>query len=363
MALAKAPSLQSYIVQNAEPTDTTLGTGAYGCVIEFTINGALCAGKKIHATLLGGQDGELNVVEEKFKKECELLASLRHPNVVQYLGLAFLPGASLPCLLMERLYCSLDDYLEKRGSIDYQPNIPFPLKRSILLDVSSALAYLHNHDPPVIHCDLTSRNVLLTHVMTAKLADLGNSRLIDMRKVTKTMTTAPGTLLYMPPEALAEKCHYTSKLDIFSFGHLSLYVLTQIFPSNLLAPSEPDPKNPDVLIPRNEVERRIKYFVMLQCKFYENKYQAFIKLIKDCLHNAPGKRPDTATIHKFLREFPVGTVDDPHAALTEIAFMESGQWPEGKMSTETDVRKVTCYLCDYVFAKFSKHIIMQNLCI
>ena len=43
-------------------------------------------------------------------------------------------------------------------------------------------------------------------------------------------TKAPGTHFYMPPEALKENPKYDEKLDIFSFGHLALYVINQDFP-------------------------------------------------------------------------------------------------------------------------------------
>ena len=184
----------------------------------------VCAGKKIHETLLDvGNEGVAQMVE-KYLQECQLMSSLRHPNITQFLGLCFLPGTQLPLLVMERLETSLDDLLE------HMPNLPLSLKRSVLEDVASGLLYLHKMQPPVIHRDLTSKNVLLTSSLVAKITDMGNSRIVDMRpgQMARTLTEFPGTLVYMPPEALDDRHRYGPSLDIFSFGHLALYTIIQV---------------------------------------------------------------------------------------------------------------------------------------
>ena len=152
------------------------------------------------------------------------MSSLRHPNITQFLGLCFLPQTRLPLLVMEKLETSLDDLLE------HMPSLPLSLKRSILEDVASGLVYLHKKEPPVIHRDLTAKNVLLTSSLVAKITDMGNSRIIDLRpgQLARTLSKLPGTLVYMPPEALDETHRYGPSLDIFSFGHLILYSLTQV---------------------------------------------------------------------------------------------------------------------------------------
>ena len=160
----------------------------------------------------------------KYLQECQLMSSLRHPNITLFLGLCFLPGTQLPLLVMERLETSLDDLLE------HIPNLPLSLKRSVLEDVASGLLYLHKKHSPVIHRDLTSKNVLLTSSLVAKISDMGNSRIVDLRgdQMARTLSKFPGTLLYMPPEALDDAHRYGPSLDIFSFGHLALYTLTQV---------------------------------------------------------------------------------------------------------------------------------------
>ena len=114
----------------------------------------------------------------------------------------------------------------------YWSNIPtfrFTCKLSILSDVTKGLVFLHTRSPVVVHRDLTARNVLLDAAMTAKIADLGNSRITNLRpgQLAQTMTRGiPGTLVYMPPEASTD--HYGPPLDMFSFGHLSLFAAIQV---------------------------------------------------------------------------------------------------------------------------------------
>ena len=95
---------------------------------------------------------------------------------------------------------------------------------------------LHSKHPPVIHRDLTSKNVLLTSSLVAKITDMGNSRIVNMRpgQMARTLTKYPGTLVYMPPEAQDDIHRYGASMDIFSFGHLALYTITQVKNSNFL---------------------------------------------------------------------------------------------------------------------------------
>ena len=173
------------------------------------IPGATCAAKKIHDTLLDtDSEDDIKNISDKFVHECQLMSSLRHPHIVQFLGVCFLPGSRLPALLMERLMMSLGDLL------DNNPNISLTIKHSVLHDIASGLAYLHSHAPTIIHRDLTAKNVLLNSAMVAKLADLGVARIVEIQpgQLAATMTQAPGTAVYMPPEPWSPSHSMTSQL-------------------------------------------------------------------------------------------------------------------------------------------------------
>ena len=152
------------------------------------------------------------------------MAELRHPHIVQFLGLCFLEGSALPVLVMEQLDSSLDDLLE--GT----PDLSLTLKQSLLADVARGLLYLHARNPPIVHRDLSAQNVLLTSSLVAKISDLGNARIVNLQpgQLARTLTRVPGAHVYMPPESFDEGSQYGPQLDIFSFGHLALFTLTQV---------------------------------------------------------------------------------------------------------------------------------------
>ena len=128
---------------------------------------------------------------------------------------------------MEQLHCSLTSLLEEN------PVVPIGTKLSIIKDVALGLRYLHTRNPPIIHRDLSSNNVLLSKGMEGKIGDLGTARLVDPRRQSR-MTQAPGTAHFMPPEALAEdgtNICYGRKLDVFSIGCVMLHTLSHEWPS------------------------------------------------------------------------------------------------------------------------------------
>ena len=189
------------------------------------MNGLVCAGKIIHEALLDAGNIGVSNIANKYDLECQMMSDLRHPNVTQFLGLCFLSALSpLPVLMMEKLDCSLDDLLEST------PNLSLSLKRSMLEDVARGLLYLHKRNPPIIHRDLSAKNVLLTSSLLAKITDLGNSRIVNLQpgQLVRTLSRIPGTLSYMPPEALDDSTRYGPSLDMFSFGHLGLFTGLQV---------------------------------------------------------------------------------------------------------------------------------------
>ena len=303
LAFQRAPELQNLLLRDAKVTGRVLGTGSYGTVMELRVGATLCAGKKIHEALIDPGNSGAERMMSNFLEECKLMSELRHPRIAQFLGVCLLPSSTIPILVTELLSDCLQNVLETRT------NLPLVLKRSILTDVASALVYLHSRTPPIIHRDLTAQNVLIDDTsMKAKITDMGNSRLVDptIARHKKTMTRIPGTLEYMPPEALEEHAKYSDKLDTFSFGHLALYTITQVFPQHLLAPNSCDPDT-DELTSRTEVQRRTEYMSLLYDVL--GKEHALVKLIQQCLHNSPRKRPTALEALDWLNDS--NTIDNP----------------------------------------------------
>ena len=182
--LREHPELRPFVLSNVRITGTRIGAGSYGSVEEVEIPGTVCAAKKIHDLFQEIPVAEIRKVSTQFVKECQLMSKLRHPHIVQFLGVCFLPGSQLPALVMELLLTSLHDLLDRDTSVSEpppdapKPFFPLGLKRSILHDVARGLAYLHDRSSPVIHRDLSAKNVLLNSAMVAKIADLGVARIV-----------------------------------------------------------------------------------------------------------------------------------------------------------------------------------------
>ena len=146
------PELRPFVLSNVRLTGTTIGAGAYGSVEEVAIPGVICAAKNIHEIFLDRSEIPPSVKIRKnlaqFVRECQLMSTLRHPNIVQFLGVCFFPGTRLPALVMERLLTSLHDLLDPEidpppPSDAPKPFFPLSLKCSILHNVANGLAFLH----------------------------------------------------------------------------------------------------------------------------------------------------------------------------------------------------------------------------
>ena len=267
-----------------------LGRGAYGIVYAVKYCQTICAAKEIHSILVEGvgQVGMQRTIES-FMRECRQCSMLRHPNVIQFLGVYCLPtgvgGANrmrLPVMVVGMMADSLTSFVEKHE------NIPVHIKYLIVHDVSLGLCYLHNHDPPIVHRDLSPNNVLLTAHHVAKISDLGVAKVIkaDSRR---TMTEAPGTVDFMPPECLANSPVYGPPMDVFSFAGIILHTFNQQWPR----PTEQvqfDPKTRR-RVALSEVERRQQYLDKMIVKA-----EVLRQLVEECLDDDPAVRPTVATV-------------------------------------------------------------------
>ena len=263
-----------------------LGRGAYGRVYVVKYCETVCAAKEIHSNLVEGV-GQVQMQRtiESFMRECQQCSTLRHPNVIQFLGVYYPTGAirmRLPVMVMEMMADSLTSFVEKHEKI------PVHIKYSIVHDVSLGLYYLHNHDPPIVHRDLSPNNILLTAHHVAKISDLGVAKVIkaDSRK---TMTKAPGAIDFMPPESLTRSPVYGPSMDVFSFAGIILHTFNQQWPS----PSEQvefDPKT-RTRVALSEVDRRQQYLDKMT-----GEAEVLRELVKECLDDDPAVRPTIASV-------------------------------------------------------------------
>ena len=270
--------------------DETLGIGSYGKVCRAKCDDLLCAAKLIHETLfdptaqqLIAPQRERTLPMRRFEQECEFLSTIRHPNIVQYLGTCRDPNTGLPALLMELMDDSLTHCLESSP----QP-IPYHVQVKLCHDITLALSFLHSNG--IIHRDLSSNNVLLISNVRAKVTDFGMARLgyQNPRATQLTFTICPGTDVYMPPEAVKDKPEYTDKIDCFSFGVIAVQIVTRQFPKpgdRLVALNDPRYPQGAVKLCVPEIERRQNHISII------DPNHPLKQVALDCLKDRDVERP------------------------------------------------------------------------
>ena len=277
---ALVAQLKPYI-RKATPTGKILGSGIYRTVIELTSVRETVAGKLFRMS----SSVNIQTLANRVCGELILRTQLHHPNIVQYKGVSLLTDQHLPVLLMEQLMSSLRDYIPHPDN----SNLSVKRKVSILHDTASGLDYLHSQTPAIIHRDLTAINVLLDSQLRAKISYFGNPQIMD--------SYTRRTPKYMPPEAQEGSVAYDPSLDVFSFGHLSLFTVTQT-PVELLSATYYD--SVSTLCVRSEVQRRARCVEAAEQVLSEN--HSLVVLMKQCLHNNPAQRPHTRELVTRLQE-------------------------------------------------------------
>ena len=314
------PNLRPFLLSSVRTTGRTIGSGSYGSVEEVAIPGAVCAAKKMHDFFQDPKQmtsGGIEKTATEFVRECQLMSTLRHPHIVQFLGVCFLPGSRMPALIMEKLANSLHDILDPEPSPPNKPFIPVSLKLSVLHDVARGLSFLHSYSPPIIHRDLSARNVLLNEGMVAKIADLGMARIVPCLRAS-TMTKAPGASIYMPPEALEDESRYDVTIDIFSLGVLAIFALAQMFPKPLAAAYMDESGR---MVGRTELERRGHYIEEVRKQFPEG--YPLVEMIQQCLKNRMRDRPTIQQVMGWLDEARAEVDDGKYNVMSLAQLLQS----------------------------------------
>ena len=285
---------QSFQIDKSQP----LGHGSYGAVYKAKCDQLPCAAKVLHPTILDPMDPGADKIRDRFRQECALLESIRHPNIVQYLAMTVDPESRLPVLLMELLDESLTKMLERS-----QQSLAYYIQVDICHDVALAIAYLHSNN--IIHRDLSSNNVLIIAGRRAKVTDFGMSKLAGTAPTMTPLTMCPGTLAYMPPEALREPPKYTKKLDCFSEGVIMIQVCTRLWPEpgprNQLVPDSRSPTG-TIDMPVVETERRKNHIDMI------DPNHALLPIATECLKYQERARPSSEELCQRL----AGLKDSQH---------------------------------------------------
>ncbi|PUZ54242.1 hypothetical protein GQ55_5G115200 [Panicum hallii var. hallii] len=191
-----------------------IGSGGYGKVYKGTLaNGQIAAIKR-------AQQGSMQGVAE-FKNEIELLSRVHHKNLVSLVGFCYEQGEQM--LVYEYIpYGTLRENLMDKGGV----SLDWKKRLRIAIGSAKGLAYLHElADPPIIHRDIKSTNILLDESLNAKVADFGLSKLVSDTQKGHVSTQVKGTLGYLDPEYYMTQ-QLSEKSDVYSFGVVLLELIT-----------------------------------------------------------------------------------------------------------------------------------------
>ncbi|GKV35136.1 hypothetical protein SLEP1_g43445 [Rubroshorea leprosula] len=265
-----------------------LGYGGYGKVYR----GILSDGQAV--AIKRAQQGSMQGGLE-FKTEIELLSRVHHKNLVGLVGFCFEQGEQM--LVYEFMaHGTLRDNLLGRSSI----YLDWKRRLRIALGAARGLTYLHElANPPIIHRDVKSSNILLDENFTAKVADFGLSKLVSDSSKGHVSTQVKGTLGYLDPEYYMTQ-QLTEKSDVYSFGVVML---------ELIMAKQPIEKGKYVVrevrtaMDRNDEE----YFGLREMMDPTIRnagtlvgFGKFLELAMQCVEDSAGDRPTMSEVVKAI---------------------------------------------------------------
>ncbi|KAL9336718.1 hypothetical protein Peur_071206 [Populus x canadensis] len=250
-----------------------IGAGSFG-----TVHRADWHGSDVAVKILMEQDFHAERFKE-FLREVAIMKRLRHPNIVLFMGAVTQP----PNLSIVTEYLSrgsLYRLLHKSGARDM---LDERRRLSMAYDVAKGMNYLHKHNPPIVHRDLKSPNLLVDKKYTVKVCDFGLSRL--KANTFLSSKSAAGTPEWMAPEVLCDESS-NEKSDVYSFGVILWELATLQQPWSNLNPAQ-------VVAAVGFKGKRLE--------IPRDLNPQVVSLIESCWANEPWKRPSFASVMESLR--------------------------------------------------------------
>ncbi|XP_039120055.1 serine/threonine-protein kinase CTR1 [Dioscorea cayenensis subsp. rotundata] len=250
-----------------------IGAGSFGTVHRADWNGSEVAVK-----ILMEQDFHPERFKE-FLREVGIMKSLRHPNIVLFMGAVTQP----PNLSIVTEYLSrgsLFRLLHKPGAREI---LDEKRRLTMAFDVAKGMNYLHRRNPPIVHRDLKSPNLLVDKKYTVKVCDFGLSRL--KANTFLSSKSLAGTPEWMAPEVLRDEPS-NEKSDVYSFGVILWELMTLQQPWSNLNPAQ-------VVAAVGFKGRRLE--------IPNDVNPNVARIIESCWASEPWKRPSFSNIMESLR--------------------------------------------------------------
>ncbi|KAH7433010.1 hypothetical protein KP509_07G050200 [Ceratopteris richardii] len=215
---------------------------------------------------------------EDFRKEVAIMRRLRHPNVLLFMGAVYSPHRlSIITEFLPR--GSLFRLLHKSSQ-----RLEWKRRLSMITDVARGMNYLHHRNPPIIHRDLKSSNLLVDKNWTVKVGDFGLSRMKHATYLTSK--SGRGTPQWMAPEVLRNEPS-NEKSDVYSFGVILWELATEQIPW--------DGFNSMQVV-------GMVGFMDHRLDIPENLDPNLVSIMQDCWRSDPDSRPAFEEILERMRE-------------------------------------------------------------
>ncbi|OQU88704.1 hypothetical protein SORBI_3002G077400 [Sorghum bicolor] len=265
-----------------------IGEGGFGTVYKAQLQGGrLVAVKKLHPTEEGISD------EKRFLSEIEVLTKIRHRSIVKLYGFCSHP----------RYQFLVYDYIE-RGNLhitleneDLAKELNWKKRVAIVRDVAQAILYLHHEcNPPIIHRDITSNNILLDATFKAYVSDFGIARML--KPDSSNWSELAGTYGYIAPE-LSYTSVVTTKCDVYSFGVVALEIVMGRYPREVQSIASMEQHHE--LAIEDLLDQRLSSPTIMEKK----EISLLVELAFACLQTSPQFRPEMQDVyHKIALHKP-----------------------------------------------------------
>ncbi|KAG0461739.1 hypothetical protein HPP92_022036 [Vanilla planifolia] len=224
---------------------------------------------------------------------------------------------------------SLSDWLHQKKSASDSSCLNWKQRIQIACDVADGLNYLHNYtNPPYIHKNVKSSNVLLGRDFRAKISNFVQARPLEEDGMQQLTRHVVGTQGYMAPEYL-EHGLITPKLDVFAFG----VVLLELLSGKEATFAEEGEEKGDILLcstiedvlSGEDVRSKLKGFIDRcmrdNCPF--DLAFATAELAKRCVSRDAASRPSMNELLMSLLAIYNSSLDWDHEDLTNSGSVSS----------------------------------------
>lgn len=326
-----------FISPNEIQLKEKIGSGGSGVVRRGIWSGTAVAVKQLFI----GSQGVIDQAEmEMLRHEAAVFASLRHPNVALFLG-ACLERPT--CFIVTQLYPkgSLQDLLHNK-----EVELNWDMKCRLAGDAARGLKYLHTFNPPIIHRDVKSSNILIDDSFRARITDFG----LTKHRMFTDAACAPsddlhtanvGTLRWTAPELLEasvsgqSSLEYSSGVDVYSFGVVLFEIATRKLPFEFVK------YNTQVEQDVIEGKRPTSY---PGCSppgklFWHAFGTPWTILMEDCWNQNPAERPSMEVVVERLERLALasGPIEDiePRSTSSALQMGESPRTMDSLLNPET----------------------------